>query len=91
MLEKWIESQDFDSPNMQNSLPDVSQTKPNVTQEKSSDSPDVSELLALINYNGMSAAEFRNGPGRSNLITGQSKYITLSAILCRCPSCGRQL
>lgn len=90
MLEKWIKNQDFYSPNMQYSLPDVSQAKSNVTQEKNSDSPDVSELLAMIDYHSMTTADFKSGPGSSNLITLQSKYMALSAIITICPYCRRQ-
>lgn len=90
MLEKWIKNQDFHSPNMQYSLPNVSQAKSNVTQEKNSDSPDVSELLAVIDYHRMTTADFKSGPGSSNPITSQSKYMALSAIITRCPYCRSQ-
>lgn len=75
MLEMWIKSQKFYTPGTQYSLP-----IPNVSQTKAEHSAIVTELLGMINFEEMSVENFISGPGNSNLISFEGKYIALCSI-----------
>lgn len=75
MLEMWIKSQKFYTPGTQYSL-----EIPNAPQTKVDHSVNVTELLGMINFEEMSVENFISGPGNSNLISFEGKYIALCSI-----------